>query len=368
MKETTFFLKSSKSFTLPKHFSDYENHVKDVIDFEPEYNNVENIKLTDPPDFIICEDTYDTINILVKSAKECSFVNVIFIFDDLDTFESYYTLKDNNTKPKLLSLDFMFNSITEVHESIINRTSEVYESVKKKWKKLPVIGVTNFKNTRSSEQSVDNLIKKFESNGDAVYDKKGLFTALHQILDNVIIADNVAKLRNIGNPERMEKGDLIDQLNALALSEMVDYSNEKIYARIINYLNIQERIIQFAEEKSIRLKTESLAASMLFYENNVDLGIDVNMLKELYNMNKASQGEICKKYNIPPQPLPPIKKYFTLKDEDGLFKKEAKIIFAILKENKTNWPKTVELAKSTSLTYPANKINTFLDHFVKYVL
>lgn len=367
LSEIIFYLKSKDLYD-EIDYNNYANYVIKNINFKPTYLNTPIDPVHSKPDLIICEDTYDTINKLVESIEKSEYIENVFIFDDIETFDMYFKANKANALaiPRLLTLDFMYNSIEKfVVDEIVKGTEKVYLKLKKTWEALPIIGITNFRGQRDQKQSIESLLKRFEEYKDPVYDKVDLYPVLHRILDNEINRQRGVELKT--KSISRSKGVVVDELNSILLAEKIDYTHEAIYNRIVSYLNIQEKVLNFATSNNIRIKTESLAAAIIYYEQHPNSNLDGTMLKDLYNMNKETKENVCQKYGIPKQPLAAVKKYFVLKNVDQIFTKEARIIFTLLRGAEgTNWPVTISLAE-TRLLDDSKRVVTFLDDFVQYV-
>lgn len=373
MKEIIYLLRDKGTFKKrnPDDFEEdyqfYINEIQSEIDsvFDVQYKEYSfDLFSTLEPDLVICEDTFSTINILLEKVSNCEFANTVLIIDDLPGLQKLFNAKI--CKPKIVTFDFLYNTAQEPLDAFLVQSLNVYKEMKLKWLGTPILGLTLFKNN-DDRPLVIELKNEFKKNGDQVYSKDVIVKVLPEILENVLSSSFWQSLKDTQSRKPNDnKSDLIRRLNALLAKEEFNINDDsRLYKRIESYLDIQERIVEFAQKNHIRLKAESLAAAMRFYELNPEKSLDMVFLKELYNSNADTKKEIFNNYNLPDQPLAGINKYFKPLDEIGLITKEARIILSLIRQHHPpRWEKSIELSKTRDLS--ENNKKTFLDSIIKH--
>ena len=287
---------------------------------------------------------------------ESTLVKTIFICDDLSSFEK---ILENDIRPKLITLDFMFKNVNTIHDNILTETLEFYQRIREKWSNVPILGITNFKKDKGNV--IDKLKQALEDNGDHAYSKDNIYPILAEILDQTIITSKAKSLK-----KKMEEGDedvdeIVEKLNVALLRKEVDLENEEKAKRLIKYLDLQEKLLKFITDNDIKYKSESLAGAILYYEDNPEF----EFKRELITQLNTTSREIYKSYNLPNQPLAAIQKYFKPVDEMGIMTKEAIIIIDLIKKNPTKWAISIGLAKGRMPQDPNFK--TFLDRVARFL-
>lgn len=335
----------------------YYDNYKNVISAScRNINHIEYVTLNEKSifptgiDLLIVDDEIDVIIEFIISAQKCDLVNNILVIDDLVTMNKY--IMYGYTKPKLATLDFLFSGLIDPSQSEgMDSTLHSYTLLKKQWTDTPVLGISN--HLKAPEAST--LKSTLRSFGDELYDKLTSIEALPYIIENRIEANRLSQFTK-GNSTSLELDELVLSINKKFVQRGINLETEKKVSKIKRLLDVQEQILNFVVRHSISYKSTSLAAAMIYIDNNKNFE-----LNELF-FNRVNKGtkDNYKAYNLPDQPLAFVQKYFRVFDENGIITKDALILIELFRENPDGWPTSLSLAKNRDKN--SYSFVTFLDN------
>jgi len=131
-------------------------------------------------DLIIIEDEWNNIGPIIKAANSIQINGIQNILVATNAQVASEVFKANFSMPKLITLDFKLGEIANFEKE----TLALYKQIKRKFKLVPVLGISNFELEKDAKVLVDALREQ----NDSAYSKS---TSFYDVLPN-ILRDKIA--------------------------------------------------------------------------------------------------------------------------------------------------------------------------------
>jgi len=126
-------------------------------------------------DLIIIEDEWNNIGPIIKAVNSIQIRGISNILVATNAQIATKVFLTDISMPKLVTLDFKLGEIANFERE----TLELYEQIKKKFKLVPVLGISNFE----LEKEAKTLVEALREQNDSAYSKSA---SLYDVLPNIL--------------------------------------------------------------------------------------------------------------------------------------------------------------------------------------
>ena len=175
------------------------NNIKDRVEFHS-IDELSNVIIHKEYGLFIEDDPDAIINLIIK-------INTVekpqnwLVCKNIPTAKEF--ISNILNPPLFIGLDF------ELETSPVSQTQELYDAIKLKWHHVPIVGITNYE--KEDAPDILGLRNSMRLNGDSVYLKEIIYTALPNIIrDKIAISTLQKEIKDIKDINKKLQKEIVD--------------------------------------------------------------------------------------------------------------------------------------------------------------